>query len=179
MKYLAVLFVSVLFAGIAAIGVSVADPPRAEAASRGYAPECGGGRIFLQAAEKRLFELHNRKRAQKGMPRLCVHSALKRAAEAHSKDMIRRDYFSHVTKGTNRGPCERIRRRGYRYRYCAENIGAHYPTPERMFEAWMKSTGHRRNILNARYREVGIGVYTGEYNGNRTTMYTVDFGTRL
>ncbi len=178
MKYLAVLFVSIFFAAIAAVGVSVADPPRAEAAG-GYAAKCGGGRILLQAPEKRLFDLHNRERTQRRLPRLCVHPALKRAAEVHSQDMIRRDYFSHYTKGTNKGPCERIRRYGYRYRYCAENIGANYPTPDGMFRAWMGSSGHRRNILSGKYREVGIGVYAGDYNGKRTTMYTVDFGTRL
>ena len=92
--------------------------------------------------------------------------------------MIQRDYFSHNTKGRNEGPCERIRRYGYRYRYCGENIG-YNSTPERMFNAWMQSSGHRANILAGRYREVGIGAYRGAYKGFKTTMYTVDFGTRF
>ncbi len=174
MKYLVTLFVSAFFAGIVAVGLSVADPPPAAAAGGGV-PECGGGRISLNAPEKKLFELHNRARAQKGLRRLCVHPALKKAAEAHSRDMIRRSYFSHDTKGKNETACERIRRFGYRYRYCAENIGANSSTPYRMFRTWMGSPGHRSNILNGKYREVGIGAHTG----NRVTKYTVDFGTRF
>ncbi len=176
MKHVAVLFVSILFAGIAAVGLSAADPPPAQAAG-GKVARCGGGKIFLRAPERRLFELHNRARARRGLPRLCVHPALKRAAEAHSRDMIRRDYFSHDTKGKNESACERIRRFGYRYRYCGENIG-YNRTPQRMFNAWMRSSGHRANILNRKYREVGVGAYRGRYNGYKTTMYTVDFGRR-
>ena len=45
--------------------------------------------------------------------------------------------------------------------------------------AWMDSSGHRSNILNGKHREIGIGTYSGTFNGTRNaTMYTVDFGTR-
>jgi uncharacterized protein YkwD len=91
--------------------------------------------------------------------------------------MIERNYFSHDTKGGNEDACERIRRYGYSWRECGENIG-YNSTPERMFDAWMSSSGHRANILNGRFREVGIGAYTGDYGGYQTTMYTVDFGVR-
>lgn len=178
MKYLAALFVSIFFAGIAAVGVSVADPPPAQAAGGGDVAKCGGGKVFLREPEKELFDLHNRARTQRGLPRLCVHPALLRAAEDHSEDMIRRDYFSHDTKGRNETACERVRRYGYRYRYCGENIGS-YPSPESMFKAWMNSPDHRSNILNGKFREFGIGVYTGDYDGRTITMHTVDFGTRL
>ncbi len=57
-----------------------------------------------------MLSLHNRKRASRGLPRLCVHPKLQKAARAHSVDMIRRDYFSHNTKGRNEGPCQRLRR---------------------------------------------------------------------
>ena len=178
MRYLAALFVSIFFAGIAAVGVSAADAPPAQAAGGGgEVARCGGGKLFLRAPEKELFDLHNRQRAQRELPRLCVHPALLKAAEDHSEDMIRRDYFSHDTKGKNESACERVRRYGYRYRLCGENIGS-YPSPESMFEAWMGSPGHKANILNGKFREFGIGVYTGDYQGDTVTMHTVDFGTR-
>lgn len=173
MKYLAVLFVSIFLAGIAAVGVSVADPPRAEAAGGGYAPRCGGGKILLNAEELRTFALHNDARRDRNLRVFCVHPDLQQAARAHTRDMIQRNYFSHYTKGTNEGPCERIRR--YGYRYCAENIG-YDSTPDRMFNAWMHSSGHRTNILNNRYREIGIGAADKD---SRNTMFTVDFGTRF
>ena len=178
MKYLAVLFLSVFLAGVAAVGVSVADPPSAQAAGGGYAPKCGKGKIFLNSKELRTFKLHNQARRNHNLKTFCVHPDLQKAARSHSKDMIQRDYFSHNTKGKNENACERIRRFGYRYRYCAENIG-YNPTPEGMFKAWMKSSGHRRNILGGKYREIGVGAYTGDYRRFKTTMYTVDFGTRF
>jgi cysteine-rich secretory family protein len=75
--------------------------------------------------------------------------------------MIERDYFSHDTKGRNEDACERIRRYGYAWRVCGENIGS-YPDPDSMFNAWMGSSGHRANILSAKSREVGIGARTPE-----------------
>lgn len=175
MKYLAVLFVSIFFAVIAAMGVSVVDPPPAEAAGGGYAPRCGGDRIFLRAPEKQMFDLHNRERASRGLARLCVHPALMRAAESHSKDMIRRDYFEHGNFGA------RLKRFGYRCRTCGENI-AQDPapiSPGGTFNGWMRSSGHRSNILNRGFREVGLGAYTGTYKGNNDfTMWTTNFGTR-
>jgi uncharacterized protein YkwD len=92
--------------------------------------------------------------------------------------MIQRDYFSHDTKGKNEDACARIRSFGYRWSYCGENIG-YNATPDRMFHSWMRSSGHRRNILDPKFHEIGIGARTGYYFRTRTTMYTVDFGTRL
>ena len=174
MRYLAVLFVSIFFAGIAAVGVSVADPPPAKAASGGYAPRCDGGRLFLNAEELRTFALHNKARRDRNLTPFCVHPALLKAARLHTADMIQRNYFSHITKGTNNGPCERIRRQGYRYRYCAENIG-YDSTPDRMFKAWINSSGHRTNILNGKYREIGVGV---DNRASGQLVFTVGFGTR-
>ena len=175
MRYLSVLFVSIFFACIVGVGVSVADPLRAEAAGGGYAARCGGGKIFLDAAELRTFALHNDARRDRKLRAFCVHPDLQQAARKHTRDMIRRSYFSHITKGTNSGSCDRIRRQGYRYRYCAENIG-YNSTPGRMFNVWMNSSGHRSNILNSKYREIGIGAAK---KGPINTMFTVDFGTRF
>jgi uncharacterized protein YkwD len=122
-----------LFACIAAVGVSVADPPRAEAAGGGYAARCGGGKIFLDADELRTFALHNDARRDRKLRAFCVHPDLQQAARKHTRDMIRRSYLSHITRGTNDGPYDRIRRQGYRYRYCPENIG-YNPTPGRMLK---------------------------------------------
>ncbi len=174
MKRITTLLVSMLLAGIAAAGISVADPPAAEAASGGYVVRCGGGKIFLNAAELRLYALHNQAR-KNNLRGFCVHPALQKAARAHTADVIRRNYFSHETKGTNESACERVRRYGYRYRYCGENIGA-YPNPDAMFKAWMQSPEHRGNILNGKFREIGIGA--GRVKANQM-KFTVDFGTRL
>jgi uncharacterized protein YkwD len=173
MRYLLVVFVAIL---IAAACLGTTDSP-ARADGGGYASRCGGGKIFLYAREKRLLTLHNNARKNHGLKPFCVHPALKKAARAHSKDMIQRDYFSHQTKGSNEGACARIRRFGYAWSSCGENIG-YNATPDGMFRSWMHSSIHRRNILDGRFREIGIGACTGDFIDSKTTMYTVDFGAR-
>lgn len=177
MRYLTVVFASVFLALVTAFGVSLVEPDKAEAATSNYAPKCGGGQILLKANEKTMFNLHNQTRANRGLPRLCVHPALQRAARAHSADMIQRDYFAHGNVGA------RLHNFGYRWRTYGENIAygsgsAGAPAP--IFKSWMNSSGHRANILSGKFREVGIGAVTGTYQGySGVTMWTADFGTRL
>lgn len=177
MKRTAVAVFSALLLGVVTSGVLAAESPVAQAASGGSVNKCGGGKITLNADEKRIFARHNSARSQRDLKPLCVHPALQKAARAHSKDMIERDYFSHDTKGRREDACQRIRRYGYRWRTCGENIG-YNSSPDAMFDAWMNSPGHKRNILSDGFREVGIGAHTGNYKGFKTTMYTVDFGDR-
>lgn len=185
MKYFSTMIAAVLLAAVAALGVHAFDPAPAEAADDYAASKCGGGKISLNADEFRSWQLHNDTRKSRGLSRLCVHPALQKAARAHSQDMLDRDYFDHYTKGTGRDPGQRIKSAGYDWRTYGENIGFNQTTPEAMHDAWMHSSGHRHNILNGRFREVGIGAVTGDYNGSRgdyngsrVTMYTVDFGAR-
>ena len=171
MRCLLVVSVAIL---LAATGLILVDSP-AEAAGGDYASRCGGGEIFLYATEMQMLTLHNDARKTHGLKPLCVHPALQKAARAHSKDMIQHHYFSHYSKGSNEAPCTRIRHFGYAWSSCGENIG-HNATPEDLFRSWMRSSIHRRNILDGGFREIGIGAYTGDYNDSETTMYTVDFG---
>ena len=176
MRYLIVLFVSVFAAcTVAATGLSSSSSTaEAEVAGKVDVRSCTGTQVALKPAEKRMLDLHNQKRASLNRPRLCVHPALQRAARAHSADMIRRDYFSHGNIG------QRLRNYGYNWTWCAENIiedlGA--PSPGNSFNRWMRSSGHRSNILNGRAREIGIGYVTGTYKGKTSTMWTADFGNR-
>jgi uncharacterized protein YkwD len=180
MRYVAFVFAAVAVATAATN--FLATPPAAEAAGGGRVDKCGAGKIFLNADEKRTFVLHNRERRERGIRRLCVHPDLQRAARSHSKDMIQRDYFSHDTKGRNESACERVRRFGYRYSNCAENMAwgsGQNGEPENRMRAWMDSSAHRAHILDGKLHEVGIGTYKGNFNGTQNaTMYTVDFGTR-
>jgi uncharacterized protein YkwD len=165
---------------LAAVGaVAAAEPEETETMS---AVKACDGKIKLKSKEERILHLHNRARKSRGMRPLCVHPALTRAARAHSSDMIRRDYFSHNTKGKGESACERIRRFGYRWRACAENIAwgaGSRGSPGKAFKGWMDGRVHRSHILGKKFRGVGIGSATGSYKrADRVTMYTVDFGTR-
>jgi uncharacterized protein YkwD len=96
-----------------------------------------------------------------------VDDRLQSAAEGHSQDMAINDFFSHVAPdGTT--PWDRIRAQGYSYSMAGENIAAGYPSPESVVQAWMNSDGHRRNILNCGFSDIGVGYYylkndTGDY----------------
>lgn len=171
MKYLSTVVAGVMMAVVAAFGLSALASQPVEAASGGYARACGGGKIFLNANELRSLQLHNNTRKQRGVPVLCVHPKLQKAARAHSRDMLQRQYFAHGNTGA------RLKRHGYNWRTYGENIG-YNSSPAAMHKAWMNSSGHRSNILNRNFREIGIGAINGTYRGYRTTMYTADFGRR-
>ncbi len=168
------LLAGVLVAITAVIATSALDPGKAEAADTVNVGTCTGGKIALKADEKRMLDLHNQKRKSQGLPRLCVHPALQRAARDHSQDMIRRDYFGHGNVG------KRLKRHGYNWSQYGENIAPDpgSPSPDPTFDTWMESSAHRSNILDRTFREVGIGLATGSHNGERKTMWTADFGNR-
>lgn len=167
---------------VALSGVVLLAPADVDAAPTSVRT-CGGGSIDLKSAEKNMLDRHNRARAARGMPELCIDPKLQQAARKHARDMLRRDYFSHTTKGSGDSFADRIRAEGYDFRYAAENIA--YGTRSRgwsrnIFNNWMDSSGHRRNILDDNYREVGIALKRGWYQGSKNThMWVADFGTPL
>jgi uncharacterized protein YkwD len=163
---------SILLAILATFGAAAYSPERAEAAST--VRTCTGKDIRIAAAEKRMLALHNRERASRNLPRLCVHPRLQRAANAHSRKMIRRDRFSHGNTG------RRLKRFGYDWNTYAENISRDNgrPSPERTFKGWMRSSSHRSNILNRKLDEVSIGAAFGDVRGSKVTAWTVDLAAR-
>lgn len=174
MRYATVILGAVVLATLVALSVSAVEPKEAEAASA--VRTCGGGSIALKAKEKRTLHLHNRERRSYGLRPLCVNRKLTKAARAHSADMIQRDYFGHGPVGT------RLTSYGYHWSTYAENIAGGSGTRAKskpIFGGWMKSPHHRANILDGRFREVGVGIAKGNYRGvSGYTMYTADFGTR-
>jgi uncharacterized protein YkwD len=87
--------------------------------------------------------------------------------------MAARGYFSHTTPdGVTFST--RISNAGYQWSMAAENIAKGQPTPAAVMQAWMNSAGHRTNILNCGYRNLGVGL---AYDASRTPVWTQDFGT--
>ena len=141
---------------------------------------CDGGATELKANEKRVLDLHNEVREKHGLVKLCIDPTLEKAARTHSKEMIDKDYFSHNSySGESSGDC--LTRFGYRWWASGENIASgagSQSKPEDRLEAWMKSPGHKKNILDKNFRKVGVGSARGNFEGYEQTLYTVDFGTR-
>jgi uncharacterized protein YkwD len=122
-------------------------------------------------AAAEVVRLVNLARATAGCGALRVDSRLTTAARLHSEDMALRNYFSH-TSLDGRSPWDRIEAQGYTAG-SGENIAAGQSTPAAVMDAWMKSTGHRANILSCSNRAIGVGIGRG---GSYGTYWTQDFG---
>jgi len=127
--------------------------------------------------------LHNRERAARDLPRLRAQRQLRTAAEAHAADMVELGFFSHDDPDGD-DFAARILGTGYardaRWSL-GENIayasgGAE--TPAEIHRMWMASPGHRANILQRRFREIGIGIALGAPSGGDGATYAADFGAR-
>lgn len=119
--------------------------------------------IGVSAYEREVIRLVNAERAKYGLAALTEDAALTRTARMKSQDMHDRGYFDHnsPTYGT---PFQLMKSQGISYRTAGENIAMGYRTPEAVVNAWMNSSGHRANILNASYTKIGVGyVESGNY----------------
>ena len=116
--------------------------------------------------ESEVIQLLNQEREKKGLARLVEQSQLTQAARLHSQDMACNQFFSHVSP-TAGDVIERVTVQGYSYSSVGENIAAGQVDPSGVVEAWMSSTGHRANILNGTYTQVGVGyaLVEGETSG--------------
>lgn len=106
--------------------------------------------------EAEVVRLVNAARAENGLKPLSVNWELSRVARYKSEDMSSARYFSH-TSPTYGTPFEMIRAFGLSYRSAGENIAYGQRTPAAVVDAWMNSSGHRANILNASYTQIGVG----------------------
>ncbi|MFD6415785.1 sigma-70 family RNA polymerase sigma factor [Streptomyces sp. NPDC060194] len=124
--------------------------------------------------EEQVVALVNTERGKAGCAPVTSNSALARAAADHSADMAARDYFSHSSPdGTD--PGDRITAAGYRWSTYGENIARGQQSPASVMEGWMNSPGHRANILNCGFKELGVGVHQAQGG----PWWTQAFGTKL
>ena len=122
-----------------------------------------------EALEKEVLYLVNEVRRKRGLKPLLPQADLSRAARYHAKDMATDRYFEHDSMDrTARGTLKKLANFGVRLsRFAdlggswAENIAQGHPDAESVMRAWMRSSGHRRNILSSRYRYLGGGYGDG------------------
>ena len=127
----------------------------------------------------------NQQRTSRGLASLSENGLLSRAARGHSDDMVSRGYFAHDSL-SGRSFMDRIRATGYLPSSgtwaAGENIAwgtSTLGTPAAIVDSWMGSPGHRDNILNRSFREVGVGVAAGvPVAGRSGGTYVHDFGYR-
>lgn len=113
--------------------------------------------------EQDVVRLVNQHRVKNGLKPLSANWELSRVARYKSQDMVDNRYFSH-TSPTYGTPFQMIRAFGLSYRTAGENIAYGQKTPRAVVDAWMNSGGHRANILNESYTQIGVGyVSKGHY----------------
>ncbi|OLV16825.1 CAP domain-containing protein [Deinococcus marmoris] len=108
------------------------------------------------------------------VPPLNSEARLGAAAQAHAADMAALNYFSHTSQD-GRTLKNRIDAAGYGWRAIAENIAAGQASAQEVVTGWLNSEGHCRNLMNAEYRELGIGLAR---NAGGKLYWVQDFGTR-
>ncbi|WP_262402183.1 CAP domain-containing protein [Actinomadura sp. CNU-125] len=110
--------------------------------------------------EQQVVRLVNAERARAGCGALRVSPALHEAAREHSSDMAARRVLDHRGAG-GAGPGDRITAAGFRWSAYGENIAQGQPTPGSVVASWMDSPGHRANIVNCGYEQIGVAVARG------------------
>jgi hypothetical protein len=126
--------------------------------------------------ESEVIDLVNAERAAQGLHPLSVDHNLATAARDHSEDMGLQDYFSHTSLDGRTVP-DRITDAGYSYNTYGENIAGGQPTPEDVIDDWMSSSGHRANILNPDFCDIGVG-YAYVADSAWRHYWTQDFGRK-
>jgi uncharacterized protein YkwD len=143
------------------------------------------GRVSLTRLRLATLCVINAERGKRNMSRLKPSAGLRLAASRHAHDMIRRRFFAHDAPGGLRF-IDRVFRSGYLRRYgrwrVGENLGWGWGrggTPRAIVAAWMRSAGHRRNVLSKGFRDAGIAIQRGsprKRSPRGSVVYVVDFG---
>ncbi|MDO3700690.1 CAP domain-containing protein [Micromonospora sp. C28SCA-DRY-2] len=129
--------------------------PERSTAPAGGAGVAPGGTVSSQARE--VVNLVNAERAKAGCRALGIDDKLMTAAQRHSQDQADHQDMSHTgSDGSDAG--DRLDRVGYAWRTYGENVAWNQKTPAAVMDAWMNSPGHRANILNCAFTEIGVGV---------------------
>ncbi|MFY4775008.1 CAP domain-containing protein [Metabacillus sp. RGM 3146] len=110
----------------------------------------------MSSIEDQVIELTNAERKKNGLQPLKADSSLGNVAQAKSDDMEKNNYFSH-TSPTYGSPFEMMKKFGQNYQTAGENIAQGQQTAEEVVDAWMKSKGHRENIMKSEFTNIGIG----------------------
>lgn len=121
----------------------------------------------------------NSQREKYGLSPLLENAILDEMAEAKVDDMFRNQYFAHASP-SGEGVGDLAKSFGYEFIIIGENLAlGDYKNDEELLQAWMDSPGHRENILNSRYQEIGVAVKKGGYEGRTTWLAVQHFGLPL
>jgi uncharacterized protein YkwD len=125
-----------------------------------------------------LVDLANKDRESQGLVDLEVNSVLEEAARMKAEDMVANEYFAH-TSPAGLNPWYWFYRAGYNFMHAGENLAVNFVDSGDVEQAWMNSPGHRANILDGKFTQVGIAAIPGTYKGKKTIYVVQLFGTPI
>jgi len=133
--------------------------------------------VLLQS--KIISETNSQRQANGNLPALKENADLDKTAAAKADDMFLNQYFEHISPA-GVGPGELAQKYGYNYIVEGENlILGNFSSEKEVVQDWMNSPGHRANILNNRYTEIGVAVIKGTYKGGTVWIGVQEFGLPL
>lgn len=133
--------------------------------------------VLLQS--KIISETNLQRQLNGNLPALKENVKLDAAASAKANDMFSKQYFEHVSP-TGTDPGKLVQNYGYDYIVAGENlILGNFASEKEVVQDWMNSPGHRANILNNRYTEIGVAVVKGTYKGETVWIGVQEFGLPL
>ena len=126
-----------------------------------------------------VIRLTNNERTKQGLPPLKENSQLDVSAKVKAQDMLARQYFEHQSP-TGERVADLVEKTGYKYVILGENLAmGGFENDDDLVQAWMNSEGHRENILNPNYKEIGVAVVKGVFAGKETWMAVQHFGASI
>lgn len=118
--------------------------------------------IQVSSEIQQVVDLVNSERAKAGLKALQIDTKLTQSAQAKSQDMKNKNYFSH-TSPTYGSPFDQMKSLGIAYKSAGENIAMGQRSATEVMDAWMKSPGHKANIMNPSYTHIGVGLSDSGY----------------
>ncbi|HSX58234.1 MAG TPA: CAP domain-containing protein [Candidatus Saccharimonadales bacterium] len=123
-----------------------------------------------------LITLTNQERSSRGIATLKESAKLDQSATLKGEDMFAKDYWAHFAPdGTS--PWYFFTKVGYTYNWAGENLARDFSTSAGVIAGWMASQGHRDNMLNPNFQDIGISVQNGTLQGDQTTLVVEHLGT--
>ena len=125
-----------------------------------------------------IISLTNESRKSFNLPALVSNQLLAKAAQAKANDMLAKGYFAHNSPD-GKTPWDFIVSAGYSYLSAGENLAVNFVEAESVEAAWMNSPGHKANILNTKFVEIGVAAERGIWDGRNVWMAVQEFGLPL
>ncbi len=126
--------------------------------------------------QKKIIELTNAQRQRLGLSQVLENSALDKAAQLKAQNMLTENYWAHFAP-SGKTPWDFMLGSGYKFTFAGENLAKNFYKSEDVVVAWMASPTHKDNLLNPKYKDIGIAVVDGVLNGQKTTLIVQMFGT--